>query len=151
MTAPRDGFDDPVLGRFEPHHEIAYTTTRTPRRAKPYRLIWEPRDPEVPTVAIEVAREYASWFETERRRIHAHVADALWSLWQRSWSSSKDRRDVRTTLRGFARRITLRSLTVSLEDDLAVYATYVDGDLFGGHRILQGLLDRDLMKPELQG
>ena len=146
----REGFEDEGLGRFE-RNGRDYTTTRTPRRAKPYRVRWEPRDPEHPLASIEVLREYVVWFEAERRRVHTQTCERLWSRWQ-SWRDSGDARDRRTTLLAFSRRIRLRSLNVAFDgDDLAVYASYDDDHLFGRHAIIVGLLGRVPGEPELEG
>lgn len=146
----RIGFEDSVLGSFE-RDGRAFKTTRTPRRAKPYRLWWEPRDHTQPTASIEVLRSYVLWFEKERRAIHAHTCTRSWLLWQ-SWRDSQDARDRRTTLVGFSRRIRLASFNVAFDgDDLTVYARYDDGDLFGRHAIIVGLRNRAVGQPELSG
>lgn len=142
--------DDEVLGRLERDGRV-FVATRTPRRAKPYRLTWEPRDAMRPMESIEVLRDYVTWFEKARRAVHAHTCTNLWERWQ-SWRDSRDRRDQRTTFVGFSRRIRLRSLNVAFDGpDLAVYARYDDDNLFGRHAIVVGLLDRIPHEPELSG
>jgi hypothetical protein len=141
--------EDEVLGRLERDGGM-FVATRTPRRAKPYRLTWEPRDATRPTESIEVLRGYVTWFDKERRAVHAHTCTKLWERWQ-LWRDSRDRRDQRTTFVGFSRRIRLHSLNIAFDGpDLAVYALY-DDNLFGRHTILVGLLDRNPYEPELSG
>ncbi len=145
-----EGFEDTRLGRFE-RSGRDYTTTRAPRRAKPYRVRWEPRDPEDPRASSDVLLESVVWFAAEARRVHTHPCERLWPRWQ-SWRDSGDARDRRTTLLSFSRRIQLWSLSVAFDgDDLAVYASYDDDHLFGRHAIIVGLLGRVPGEPELGG